>query len=123
MEGKNLVILVGNLVDDAELKHTTADTALCKFRMATNSRYKDKSGEWTDKATYHDIIIWGKRAEWLARSLFKGNQVYVDGRIENGSYEKDGIKRFTSSVVADKVLLMSNSSRQDEPEDDDPWAN
>src|ERR1041385_6732893 len=103
----NKVILLGNLGKDAETKFTPNGIARSTFTIATSRRWKDQqSGEWKEETTWHNVVLW--RSENLANYLQKGKQVYVEGRIENRTWEdQQGQKRYISEVVADEVILVS----------------
>lgn len=94
----NKVILCGNLGADAELKVTQSGKAFLKFSLATTETWKDKDGNKQEKASWHRCQMWGDRAEKLAQHLTKGTKLLVDGSIEYGSYEKDGVKHYTTDI-------------------------
>lgn len=102
----NKVILVGHLGRDAETAYTASQTAVTKFSVATNRRWKDQqSGEWKEETNWTNVVLW--RGENLAPYLTKGKQIYVEGRIQTRSYDdKDGKKVYTTEVVADDVILL-----------------
>ncbi|MBM3785726.1 MAG: single-stranded DNA-binding protein [Acidobacteria bacterium] len=107
----NKVILVGHLGRDAETKFTPSGVSVTKFSVATSRRWKDQqTNEWKEETDWHNVSLW--RAENLAQYLTKGKQVYVEGRLQNRSYEdKDGQKRYATDVVADDVILLSSGGR------------
>lgn len=99
----NKVILVGNLGKDPELRHTQSGTAVCTFSLATTERRKDKE----DITTWHNIIAWSGLAEICAKFLHKGSQVYIEGSIQNRSYEdRDGVKKYVTEIVADQMQML-----------------
>ncbi|HEX3747742.1 MAG TPA: single-stranded DNA-binding protein [Bryobacteraceae bacterium] len=102
----NKVILLGHLGKDAETKFTPNGTARTTFTLATNRRWKDQSsGEWKEITDWHNIVLW--RAENLSNYLQKGKQVYVEGRIENRSWDdKEGQKRYITEIVVEEVILL-----------------
>lgn len=104
----NKVILLGHLGKDAETKFTPSGVAKTSFSLATSRRWKDQqSGEWKEDTTWHNIVLW--RSENLANYLVKGKQVYIEGRIENRSWEdKEGQKRYITEVIADDVILLGS---------------
>jgi single-strand DNA-binding protein len=103
----NKVILIGNLGKDPELKYTPSGTAVAKFSLATNERFKDKSGEWQDRTEWHNIVAWQRTAEIAAEYLKKGRTVYIEGRIQTRSWEdKEGQKRYTTEIVAQDLVLL-----------------
>ena len=107
MANINRVVLVGNLTRDPELRNTPSGTAVCKLRIAVNTRIKDSSGQWTDKPNYFDITVWGNQGESCAQYLSKGRPVAVDGRLDWREYEaKDGSKRQAIEIIADSVQFL-----------------
>ncbi len=102
----NKVILLGNLGRDAELTFTPSGQALSKVSLATSRRWQDKSsGEWQEETDWHNLVIWGKTAENLTQYLTKGSRVYVEGRIKNRSWEKDGVKHYATDIVVEDVVF------------------
>lgn len=106
-DGLNRVLLFGNLGSDPELRFTGGGTgrAVLHMRLATSESYLDASQVRQERTDWHDVTIWGKRGEALAKVLTKGARVLVEGRLHTSSWEKDGVKRFRTEVVADNVLL------------------
>src|SRR5450755_1571006 len=108
----NKVILVGNLGKDPELKHTGSGTAVATMTVATNERFKDKSGEWQDRTEWHNVVLWQRLAEIAAEYLKKGRSVYVEGRLQTRSWEdKQGQKRYTTEIVASDLVLLGGGGR------------
>lgn len=93
----NNVILIGNLTKDPEVKYTTGDnpTAICRFTLAVNEGFGDNK-----KTSYVPIVVFGKTGESCETHLRKGSKVCVNGRIQTGSYEKDGRTVYTTDVIA-----------------------
>ncbi|MBI4644279.1 MAG: single-stranded DNA-binding protein [Deltaproteobacteria bacterium] len=117
MAGVNKVILVGNLGADPEMRYTAGGTAVCKFRIATTERYKDRQGNTQERTDWHRITAWGKLAEICGQYLAKGKQVYIEGRLEYGSYEKDGVKHYTTDIIANTMQMLGLAgNRAQEPE-------
>src|SRR5216117_2734419 len=108
MANINRVVLVGNLTKDPELRHTPSGTAVCKLRLAVNTRQKDSStGEWGDKPNYFDVTVWGNQGESCAQYLAKGRPVGVDGRLDWREWEaQDGTKRQAVEIIADSVQFL-----------------
>jgi len=104
----NRVVLVGNLTKDPELRHTPSGTAVCKLRLAVNTRQKDQAtGEWGDKPNYFDITVWGNQGESCAQYLTKGRPVAVDGRLDWREWEsQDGSKRQAVEIIAESVQFL-----------------
>ena len=105
----NRVIITGNLTRDPELRSLQSGTAVCKLRVAVNSRRKDQSGEWVDKPNYFDVTVWGAQGENCATYLSKGRPVAVDGRLDWREWEaQDGSKRQSIEIVADSVQFLGS---------------
>ena len=94
----NQVNLVGRITKDLEIKYTSAQTAKVVFNIAINSK---------DRTDYPRIIVWGKQAENLEKYCKKGSLVGVSGRIQTGSYEKDGQPVYTTDVYAEHIEFLS----------------
>jgi single-strand DNA-binding protein len=107
MGSVNKVILVGNLGRDAELRYTPGGAAVASLNMATTEVWNDKQGQRQEKTEWHRVILWGKQAESLQEYLTKGKQIYVEGRLQTRQWDdKDGNKRYTTEVKADRITLL-----------------
>ena len=128
MSGLNKALLIGNLGQDPELRHTQSGQAVLSLRLATNESYFDRnSNEKKERVEWHTVIIWGKRGEGLNKVLSKGSQLAVEGRIQTRSWEdKQGGKRYTTEIVATNVVLLGGGSggkgRRDEPPPSDDYG-
>lgn len=104
----NKTIIVGNLGDDPELRHTQNGKAVCNFSVATNERWTDGHGQKQERTTWFKVVVWGKQAENCDKYLSKGRQVLVEGRIQTDSYtDREGVERYTWEVVARNVTFLS----------------
>lgn len=111
MAGVNKVILIGNLGRDPELRYTQSGTAVCQLSVATTRSYTNRNNERVEDTEWHRVVVWGKQGENCNQYLSKGRQVYVEGRLQTRSYEdKEGIKRYSTEVVADTVQFLSGGS-------------
>ena len=116
MAGLNKVILVGNLGADPEMRYTASGTAVAKFSLATSRKFTGKDGQRQEKTEWHRIVAWRKLAEICGQYLSKGKQVIIEGRIEYGSYEKDGVKHYTTDIVAENMQMLGGpAARQSGP--------
>ena len=116
----NKAILVGNLGKDPELRYTPSGTAVCTFSIATTDRFKNKQGEQQERTEWHNIVVWAGLAEICGKYLTKGKQVYIEGRIQNRTYDdRDGNKRYISEIVASEMQMLSRSGEQSRAQDDD----
>lgn len=104
-EGLNKVLLLGNLGADPELKVLPGGQAVLKLRLATTESYLDRNKQRQERTEWHQITLWGPRGEALAKFLAKGERIFVEGRIQTSSYEKDGEKRYRTEVVATNIIL------------------
>ncbi len=106
MGSVNKVILVGNLGADPELKYTPSSRAVANLRIATTEVYKDKGGQRQEKTEWHRVTVWGDQAENCAKYLAKGRSVYVEGKLQTRSWDKEGQKHYSTDVVADRVVFL-----------------
>jgi single-strand DNA-binding protein len=107
MANINRVVLVGKQTKEPELRHTPSGTAVCKLRLAVNTRQKDAQGNWGDKPNYFDVTVWGNQGESCAQYLSKGRPVGVDGRLDWREWEaQDGTKRQAVEIIADSVQFL-----------------
>ena len=106
----NRVVLTGNLTRDPELRTTGGGTSVCSLRIASNTRRKDASGNWVDKANYFDVTVWGAQGENCAQYLSKGRPVAIDGRLEWREWEdrESGKKRQSIDIIADSVQFLGS---------------
>lgn len=119
--GVNKVILIGHLGSDPEMRYTANGTAIAKFRLATNESYVDKSGNRQEQTEWHLVTAWGKLAEICGQYLAKGKQVFIEGRLRTTSYEKDGIKRYTTEIVARDMQMLGGGAERPGLRDEQPF--
>ena len=110
----NRVMLIGRLGKDPEFRYTPSGTAVAKFTLATNRRKRNGEDQPPD---WHRVTVWSKLAEICAQYLTKGKQVMIEGRIEYGSYNKDGVKHYTTDIIAENLEMLG---RQGESESREP---
>lgn len=119
MAGVNKVILVGRLGADPEMRYTASGMAVCRLSLATSRTYTGKDGQKQEETAWHRVDAWGKLAEICGQYLSKGRQVYIEGRLKYGSYEKDGVKHYTTDIVAENMQMLGGpgqGNRAQEPE-------
>lgn len=102
----NKVLLIGNLGKDPELKYTPSGVAVATFSIATSESWKDQEGNQQEKTEWHNIVAWRKLAEICGEYLKKGKKVYIEGKLQTRNYEKDGIKRYVTEIVADQLIML-----------------
>ena len=105
---KNKVNLIGRLGVQPEIVNMESGRKLARFTLATNENYKNKNGEWQSITQWHTINAWGKLAELVQKLLTKGQEIVVEGKLVNLSYEnKNGEKRFSTVVEASEFLVLT----------------
>ncbi|HTF17218.1 MAG TPA: single-stranded DNA-binding protein [Chryseolinea sp.] len=108
MSGVNKVILVGRLGKDPEVRNLENGAAVANFTLATSESYKDKTtGEKKEVTEWHNIVLWRGLAEISQRYLHKGDMVYIEGKLRTRSWEKEGVTRYTTEIVADNMTMLS----------------
>jgi single-strand DNA-binding protein len=107
----NKVILVGRLGKDPELKYTASGTPFCRFSMATDDVWNDKSsGERQEKTEWHNIVAWDRLAEICNQYLTKGRLVYIEGALQTREWDdQDGNKRRTTEVRARDMVMLGGA--------------
>ena len=114
----NKVVLIGRLTKDPDLRYTQSGIAVARFTLAVDRGFKNQDGE--KQADFIPITVWRGAAESCAKYLSKGRLVAVVGRIQTGSYEQDGQRRYTWEVVADEVRFLEWGNKQEQGQDDIP---
>ena len=108
MANLNKVFLMGNLTRDPELRYIPSGTAVADFSIAINRFFKNKEGTKTEDTCFVRVVVWANQAESCAKYLSKGRPVFIEGRLQSRSWEdKDGQKRSTMEVVAERVQFLS----------------
>jgi single-strand DNA-binding protein len=110
MAGTNInrVVMTGNLTKDPEVRSTPGGSAVCKLRIACNTRRKNgQTGEWEERPNYFDVTVWGAQGENCGRYLSKGRPIAIDGRLEWREWETtDGQKRQAVDIIAESVQFL-----------------
>ncbi|MDH4057225.1 MAG: single-stranded DNA-binding protein [Cyclobacteriaceae bacterium] len=108
MSGVNKVILVGRLGKDPEVRNLDSGVSVANFTMATSETYRDKTtNEKKEITEWHNIVLWRGLAEITQKYLHKGDLVYIEGKLRTRSWEKEGVTRYTTEVVADNMTMLS----------------
>ena len=97
----NKVLLYGNLTRDPELKALPSGQNVVNFAIATNRTYKDKNGAKQEQTEFHNVVAFGRTAEVIAQYMKKGRPMFVEGRIQTRSWEKDGAKQYRTEVIVE----------------------
>lgn len=108
MSGVNKVILVGRLGKDPEVRNLENGATVANFTMATSESYRDRTtGDRKEITEWHNIVLWRGLAEIAQKYLHKGDMVYIEGKLRTRSWEKEGVTRYTTEVVADNMTMLS----------------
>ena len=110
MAGVNKVIVLGNLGADPELRSSPSGVTTCRLSIATSMNWTDKnSGEKKEKTEWHRVVFFGRSAEVIDQYLKKGQQLYIEGRLQTSKYEKDGIERYSTDIIGESFNFISSS--------------
>ncbi|MFO7914233.1 MAG: single-stranded DNA-binding protein [Candidatus Krumholzibacteriales bacterium] len=108
--GLNKVMLIGNLGSDPEIRSTGSGLPVANFTMATNEQFSTRDGERQQRTEWHRVVAFGKLAEIVGQYLKKGNQLYLEGRIQTREWEdKSGNRRFTTEVVMREMVMLGSA--------------
>lgn len=119
--GLNRVTLFGQLGADPELRHTQSGQPVLNMRLATTEMYFDRDRNKQERTEWHNVVLWGKRAEALSRFLRKGASLLVVGSLRSSEYEgRDGAKRTKVEVNAREVILAGSRGGRPGNEADRP---
>ena len=105
----NKAIIIGNLTKDPELKSLPSGIKVTSFGVATNSVWKDKDGNKKEDTQFHNIVVFGRQAENVAQYMKKGNSILVEGRMQTRGWEQDGVKKYRTEIIADKIQFGPKS--------------
>lgn len=109
---RNSVRLMGFLGNDPEIKRYGDNKSLARVSIATNERYKNKEGEWVSDTQWHNLVMWGRQAVFAEKSLEKGTEVAIEGKLVNRAYiDKEGITRYYTEVVVNEVLSFTRKEK------------
>lgn len=123
----NKALLYGNLTRDPELRSLPSGMNVVNFSIATNRTFKDRDGKKQEQTDFHNVVVFGRQADTVNQYLKKGSSVFVEGRMQTRSWEKEGQKMYRTEVVADRVQFGPRGaggggggrSQDAQPEDDD----
>ena len=115
MSSYNKVFLMGNLTRDPQLTYLPSQTPVAEFGMAVNDRRKQQDGSYADKVNFIDLTMFGKRAEVLQKYAKKGDPLFIEGKLDYQSWEKDGQKRSKLKVIVQNFEFLSSGQKKNEP--------
>jgi single-strand DNA-binding protein len=109
----NKVMIIGSLGRDPEMRYLPNGNAVCSMSLATDEGYKDKNtGQMVDKTEWHRVEAFGRLAEVMGEYLKKGSKCYVEGKLRTDEYEKDGIKRYSTKILASEMTMLDSRNSQ-----------
>ena len=110
----NKAMIIGNLGRDPEMRYTPNGQSVTQFTVAVNRNFKGSDGEWQEETEWFRVVAWGQTGERAAENLRKGVKVYVEGRLQTRNWEdQTGNKRYTTELVADRVVSLERRQRDD----------
>ena len=107
--GVNKVILVGNVGNDPEVRYMPNGNAVANVSIATSETWKDKNtGDQQEKTEWHRVVFFNRLAEIVEQYVKKGSKLYLEGRLQTRSWEQDGVKRYTTEIVANEMQMLDS---------------
>lgn len=106
----NKFIGIGHLGKDPIIKFLDGGNSVCNFSIACSEKWKNKEGEQKEHTEWVNIEAWGKLAEVCAEYLVKGKLIYIEGKLKTDEYEKDGVKKYRTKVVAHTMKMLGGRS-------------
>ncbi|MBS1745301.1 MAG: single-stranded DNA-binding protein [Bacteroidetes bacterium] len=110
---KNKVQLIGNIGNNPEIRTIESGKKMARFSVATNEVYRSANGEKVTETQWHNLVAWGKVAEIAEQYLSKGNEVAIEGKLVNRSYnDKEGVKKYITEVYVNEILLLGDKKKK-----------
>jgi single-strand DNA-binding protein len=117
--GLNKVMIIGHLGRDPEMRYTPSGRPVTNFNVATSRTWKTSDNERRTETEWFNVVAWGSLAEICNQYLTKGQQVYVEGRLQTRRWEEDGVRRSTVEIVAKEMVMLGKRNRKGTEEDQD----
>lgn len=111
----NMVLLLGYVGADPDLKYTPQGVAVINFNVATSKKWKDADGNMQERTSWHRVVAWRGLAEIAGQYVKKGSRVHITGELQTRTYDKDGEKRYMTEVVASDLIVLTGMERTDDP--------
>lgn len=113
MSGVNKAIIIGRLGQDPEVRYMPNGNAVANFTVATSETWKDQQGQKHDRVEWHRITIYGKLAEIAGNYLYKGSNVYIEGRLQTREWQdQQGQKRYTTEIICNEMQMLDSKQQQ-----------
>lgn len=114
--GINKVILIGNVGQDPEVRYMPSGGAVTNLTLATSESWKDKqTGQQQERTEWHRVVFFNRLAEVAGEYLKKGSKVYIEGSLRTREWEKDGVKRYTTEIVANEMQMLDGKPESTKP--------
>ena len=107
---KNSVQLIGRLGNDPQIRSFESGKQMATFSLATNESYYNNKGEKLNDTQWHNIVVWGKKAQVVDDYLKKGSEIALEGKLVNRSYEKEGEKKFVTEIIMNELLMIDKKA-------------
>jgi len=116
MAGRSLnkAQLIGNVGKDPELRKTPQGNSVCTLRVATTEFYRGRNGERKEITDWHSVVLWDRLAEIAVQKIRKSDKIYVEGKLRTRSFEKDGITKFVTEIIAQNIIILSRKQARTE---------
>ena len=120
MSSVNKVILIGNVGSDPDVRYLDRGVAIANFNLATTERgYTMQNGtQVPDKTDWHAIVLWRNLAEWAERNIRRGMKLYVEGKLQTRTWEKEGQRRSKTEVIAENIQILYRPQEYQQRPDD-----
>lgn len=115
--GLNKVMVIGHLGRDPEMRYTPSGRPVTNFNVAANRSWKTSDNERRTETEWFNVVAWGSLAEICNQYLTKGQQVYIEGRLQTRRWEEDGVKRSTVEIVAKEMVMLGQRKKKDNDND------
>ena len=116
----NSATVIGNLGATPEVRTLPSGQSVANLSLATTERFTDRTGGKQQRTEWHRIVAFDKLGEICGQYLGKGKQVMIEGRIEYGSYEKDGVKHYTTDIVAENMTMLGSPGGRGQDREPEP---
>jgi single-strand DNA-binding protein len=113
MRSVNKVILLGRAGKDPEIKSTANGMTIANLSLATDESRKDQQGNGQKETTWHNLVAFKKTAEIIQQYVQKGSVLYVEGKIQTRSWEKDGVKQYRTEIVVNELTMLDGGQKRD----------
>ena len=113
MNGVNKAVIIGRVGQDPEIRHMPNGTAVANLSLATSERWKDKdTGEQKESTEWHKCCAFGRTAEIIEQYVKKGDPIYVEGKLQTRSWEKEGQKHYSTEIVIKDMQMLGSKPNQ-----------